>query len=259
MRSQRRAQQHPVAPRATDAKKRWGEGSGPSSEALPAEIGENSLQIWHAAQAALDGAARRDNSARIFARRKTGVRRTSSMVWHGSRQGHQRPVAPRATGGNQMWGEGGWPGGEALPAEDRGRGFVKLAPGAGSFERRCAEQRCGPHLCTPPKPEQDARATLCDKRTAISQRRAQQRPATPRVTDAKKKAQGEGGRPGNDALPAETRGNHVRCLARAVGSCGRRGAAQQRGPHLCAPQDRSEKREQRYVAWRTAISQSVAQ
>ena len=106
--------------------------------------------------------------------------------------------------------------------------------------------------------KQDKIATLCGKRTAISQRRAQQRPATPRVTDAKKKAQGEGGRPGNDALPAKTRGNHVRCLARAVGSCGRRGAAQQRGPHLCAPQDRSEKREQRYVATRCETTASCA-
>ena len=46
-RLQRRAQQHTATPRATDAKKTWGEIDRPGSAALPAENLEDSLQIGH--------------------------------------------------------------------------------------------------------------------------------------------------------------------------------------------------------------------
>ena len=45
-RLQRRAQQHTATPRATDAKKTWGEIDRPGSAALPAENLEDSFANW---------------------------------------------------------------------------------------------------------------------------------------------------------------------------------------------------------------------
>ena len=88
-------------------------------------------------------------------------------------------------------------------------------------------------------------------------RRARQRRETLRATDAKKRW-GEGGGPGNVALPAEN-GEVFANQPNNAGNSGRRGTAQQRGPRVCTPRDRSETREQREVARNTAKSHCRAQ
>ena len=99
-------------------------------------------------------------------------------------------------GGEAAWGEIDRPGNEALPAGNRENSFVILARGTINVGRR----------------------------TARSERRAQQCPVTLRATDAekkkkkKKKSWGEIGRLGNKALPAENRDNGLNILVHCTGN-----------------------------------------
>ena len=216
---------------------------------------------------------------------------------------------PRATGAKKTWGESGRPGSEALPVENREHGFAKGARAAGILGRGGAAQKRGPHLCKTPVRNKTREQRDAAWRRARSHSREQERPVTPRATDAQqtwgevgppdcrrsigkkglrfghasRASSGAAPRRNNAAASVQTaaagdwRKEDVgreqpagqRCVAgresggrfenwaRAADIFGRGGAAQQRGPHLCNPPVRSERREQRDVAWH-ARDHSVA-
>ena len=95
-------------------------------------------------------------------------------------------------------------------------------------------------------------------RTARSQSRLQQCPVTPWPTDAHK-TWGESDQLGNEALPAENRGNKFASRARNVASSDAAVRRNNVGCIFAIRQTGSETREQRNAVWRTARAQRRVQ
>ena len=107
-------------------------------------------------------------------------------------------------------------------------------------------------------PEQDAQATQCGMaRGEITSSRAT--PPHGAADDGRKEDVGRERPAGLRRFPAENQVNNLKHKARVVCIFGRRGAAQQRGPHLCKQPDRNETCAQIGVALRAARSQHSAQ
>ena len=199
----------------------------------------------------MDAAAGRNNAN---AARPEGDSRAARCGKEHSEITASRASTPRDAAGEGREEEGG----AGRPAGQRGVAggasvdiFANLARRAGSSGRRGAAQQRWPHLRTPQARRETRKQR--DVATARSQRRAQQRTATPRATDVKKtRPAGQQGVAGGESR------DRLANLAGGAGNFGRRGAAQRRGPHLCTPQDRSKTCEQRNVASRTAQSQRSA-
>ena len=75
--AQRCAQQPTVRPRATGPKKTWGKAAGRAARRCPQKIGQHVCDVGTRRQHLWKPRHGRNSAGRIFARRKTGARRTS--------------------------------------------------------------------------------------------------------------------------------------------------------------------------------------
>ena len=98
-RSQSRAHQRAVRPRATDVQKTWGGKAGRAARRCRRRI-KRTVCDFGAAQAALEAAERRNNAGRILARRTTRASNASNVMWRGAWRDPRvvRNSAPRGRG-----------------------------------------------------------------------------------------------------------------------------------------------------------------
>ena len=116
-----------------------GQGGRPGNKALPAENREKGVRCWHAAWQLWTlwrGEKCGPRLCTLQDRRKTHL----NAMWPNARRDHNivRTVRPRATDASKTWGRA--TGSEALPAENSGQQFAKLARRASNFGRRGAAQ-----------------------------------------------------------------------------------------------------------------------
>ena len=192
-RTQRLAQQRGVRPRATDAK-----------TALPARMGTMVCELgtrhghpWKLQRGATTWAAALD-----CARRERDARATQCAMAHGAITASRATMHPEASGEGRAedMGQGGRPGNEALPA-----GMRKTMCECGTHRRQLLKLRRR-HLCTAQDRSNTHKQREVARRTARSQSRAQKRAVRPRAHGRKTTRGKQGGRPGNEALPAESGG-----------------------------------------------------
>ena len=192
-RTQRLAQQRGVRPRATDAK-----------TALPARMGTMVCELgtrhghpWKLQRGATTWAAALD-----CARRERDARATQCAMAHGAITASRATMHPEASGEGRAedMGQGGRPGNEALPA-----GMGKTMCECGTHRRQLLKLRRR-HLCTAQDRSNTHKQREVARRTARSQSRAQKRAVRPRAHGRKTTRGKQGGRPGNEALPAESGG-----------------------------------------------------
>ena len=231
--------------------RRWATRGGRATRRYRVRLGRAHLRTWRR------GATMRTASSGAGIPERD-ARETRYVAWCAARaqavrNGHRRARQPLRRHGRRArktLGDGGRSANDALPAATReNKRFATWVRGTSIFGHGGAAEQCKSHRREP----EDRRETRAERYVAWcvaraqaarkGQRRARQRPTTPRATSERDvgrlRAAGQQGAGGGDSR------TWFATWARGAAILGPSGAAQQRGPRRREPEDRSEMRVKR--------------